>query len=251
MGRGKFTPIGKFLFVAPVLAFLAISNDAFSQRFSLTPAIGVANYRGDLAVGYTPAYKPAASFGCSWNMSPRYRLRANLSGMSVEGDDAKSPTNGIAERNLNFKTSIWELGLLGEYDLLTPRFNNIVPYVFAGVGVYHFNPKPLKPIDGKDVNLHDIGTEGQNFASGKYADRKYNLTQLNLQFGGGVKFIMSETFSICVEANYRRLFTDYLDNVSAPKYIPYSEWQAEIARNPGAAVAYSYSIGNTPDPIKG
>lgn len=178
-------------------------------------------------------------------------MRANLSGMSVEGDDAKSPTNGIAERNLNFKTSIWELGLLGEYDLLTPRFNDIVPYVFAGVGVYHFNPKPLKPIDGKDVNLHDIGTEGQNFASGKYADRKYNLTQLNLQFGGGVKFIMSETFSICVEANYRRLFTDYLDDVSAPKYIPYSEWQAEIARNPGAAVAYSYSIGNTPDPNKG
>lgn len=215
------------------------STECKAQRFSVTSANGVSNYRGDLATEYVPPFKLAVSIGASYDLTPRYRLRLNLSQMSVEGDDTKSPKAGVASRNLNFKSAITEGALVGELDLLDPKYHSIIPYVFGGIGVFHFNPYPLKKKRGGDGSLRDIGTEGQFLPGGKYADRQYKLTQMNLQFGGGVRYEFSETVSLGVEANYRRLFTDYLDDVSTDSYIPKSEFNLSDPKQV-AASDYNY-----------
>ena len=226
---------------ALVLALMVVNTVTFAQKAWVNTSLGVSNYKGDLDAGYTPSFKPAFSLGASYDITYRYRLRLNFTQMSVHGDDTKATAAGVADRKLNFKTNISELSLLGEFDLLDNLYNSVIPYVFAGVGVYHFNPKPETPINGVDVNLHDLGTEGQNLSSGKYADRKYSLTQLNFQFGGGIRFELNESTSLSLEANYRRLFTDYLDDVSAGSYVPASEWAADIPSNPTAATAQQYN----------
>jgi len=146
----------------------------------------------------------------------------------VEGQDKIIKTFGVDElwrkqRNLDFKSNMWELyGALeffplefinrndGEYD---PRFK---PYAFGGLGVFHFNPKGSLTDQAGNVTWHELqplSTEGQGFPQypGK---KKYNLTQLNIPFGGGFKYIVSDNVNIGLELLYRKTFTDYIDDVS-------------------------------------
>jgi hypothetical protein len=56
-----------------------------------------------------------------------------------------------------------------------------------------------------------LSTEGQ----GIYPDKKpYSLWQPTIPFGGGVKFAITENLRIGFEIGLRKLFTDYLDDVS-------------------------------------
>jgi hypothetical protein len=65
----------------------------------------------------------------------------------------------------------------------------------------------------KKVYLQPLGTEGQGLS--RYPDRKiYSLTQFNIPFGGGMKYALSAQFIISFEIGIRKLFTDYLDDVS-------------------------------------
>ncbi len=230
-----------------VLSFSFISmfcpfSKTNAQRLSINLSGGVSYYNGDLSVDYRPYNQGSLSGGATFDVTSRYRIRANFSQLSIHANDWRSPNFGAQQRLLSFKTNISEFALLGEIDLTDPVYHNIIPYVFGGVAVFHFNPKPFKPINGKDVNLHDIGTEGQNLSSGKYASRKYNLTQINLQYGAGVRYNFSENFSVAVEANFRKLFTDYLDDVSSARYVTDEEWDEEIRKNPSAALGKMYGF---------
>ncbi len=210
--------------------FLLISTSVSSQGFSLTAALGTCSYVGDLTNGSSPVYKPAYSLGAAYDFTNRFRLRLNLSGMSVQADDLDSKLAYMRQRNLSFKSAIQEASLLGEFDILDNSFNSIIPYVFVGPSVYHFDPHPLRTIKGiGDVSLHSIGTEGQNIPGLKNGDTKYNLTQLNIQMGFGVRYEISEKVSLGVEVNYRNLFTDYLDDVSG-KYIDRNTWDSAISK---------------------
>jgi hypothetical protein len=153
------------------------------------------------------------------------RLAASLT--YLEGDDAAINTTGINElwrkqRNLDFRTNVWEANLSAEiYPTMffsndpenEPRFR---PYVAVGIGMFHFNPEgSLTDSRGNTTwhKLQPLHTEGQGFA--EYPDRKpYKLTQMNIPFGGGVKYYISERVSAGVEVLYRKTFTDYIDDVS-------------------------------------
>lgn len=155
-----------------------------------------------------------------------FRLAAQYT--FVEGQDKLINTNGTNElyrkfRNLDFKSNIWEaytaveffpLMYLKQYDEeYQPRLR---PYVFAGVGVFHFNPQgSLTDANGNTTwyYLHPLHTEGQGFA--EYPDRKmYSLTQLNIPMGGGLKYLVSDKVNLGIELLYRKTFTDYIDDVS-------------------------------------
>ena len=63
------------------------------------------------------------------------------------------------------------------------------------------------------IFLNPLSTEGQGLAG--YPDRKpYNLTQLAIPFGGGIKLAVTDQLRIGFEGGLRKLFTDYLDDVS-------------------------------------
>jgi hypothetical protein len=94
-------------------------------------------------------------------------------------------------------------------DLTRHRFS---PYIFAGVAVYHFDPYAYDT-SGNKVYLKPLSTEGEGLP--QYPDRKlYGLTQLAIPFGAGIKLRISESVVIAYEISFRKLFTDYLDDVS-------------------------------------
>ena len=206
---------------------VGITKQSFAQRVRASLALGTSAYLGDLIQG-APALKevsPAVSIGASYDILDQLRARVNISILGAKGDDKLNSRYDYRQRNLSFTTSIWEVALLGEYDFLNSGDQAIIPYAFFGPGVYHFNPKSIDN-NGNSVLLHDLGTEGQLLSNSKYADRKYSLTQLNLQFGGGVRYEVSDLFTLGFEVSFRKLFTDYLDDVSAGAYVDPAEFGA-------------------------
>jgi hypothetical protein len=154
------------------------------------------------------------------------RLAANLG--YLEGNDAEAPAKGgeemdRLERNLHFKTKISEVYaaveiyptyFLEQYEGLKGKLR---PYLLAGVGMFHFNPE-VQDVDGKWVNTQPLSLEGQGFAA--YPDSKpYKLTQKNVLAGLGFKYYFSENFYTGFEILHRKLFTDYVDDVSNDHYI--------------------------------
>jgi hypothetical protein len=85
------------------------------------------------------------------------------------------------------------------------------PYVVAGLGWFKFNPQLYD--NGRYIDLRPLRTEGQGMA--EYKDRPiYHLSQANVPFGFGIKYELSQMFTIRGEVVHRFLFTDYLDDVS-------------------------------------
>ena len=193
-----------------LLLFFNIFSAAFSQNFHLNLAIGAANYYGDLqSKRYTfKQAKAALGIGLSYEINDNLSLRTAFTFAKVSGDDKLNPQTQI--RNLNFTSSIAEVQIAAEYYLLNPYENSLTPYLFAGVAVYHFNPYTYDT-SGTKFFLQPLSTEGQGF----YLDRKpYKLTQLAIPFGSGIKLALSENINVGIEVGLRKLFTDYLDDVS-------------------------------------
>ncbi|HEY3249672.1 MAG TPA: hypothetical protein VGK25_01010, partial [Ignavibacteria bacterium] len=96
-----------------------------------------------------------------------------------------------------------------QYDGLMGKLR---PYGVIGVGAYHFNPK-TKDESGNWIELQPLHTEGQGFA--EYPDRQvYKLTQMEIPIGFGFKYYVKENMFIGLEIMHRKLFTDYVDDVS-------------------------------------
>jgi Domain of unknown function (DUF6089) len=136
--------------------------------------------------------------------------------------DVKESTLGRYDRNLSFRSTIFELMLAAEIHPRyfkkykakekLPRFS---PYALAGIGYFVFNPQTR--YKGQYVDLKPLRTEGQGFA--EYPDRKpYKLKQFNFPVGAGIRYKMSSSVNVGAECVYRILNTDYLDDVST-KYI--------------------------------
>lgn len=145
----------------------------------------------------------------------------------LESRDNLIKTDGEDEmyrksRDLDFRTNMWEVYtaveifptmLFRKYDDYDPRLK---PYGFIGVGAFHFNPQgSLTDANGKTTwyDLKPLRTEGQGMA--EYPDKKpYNLTQLNIPMGLGLKYDIGETVTTGIELLYRKTFTDYIDDLS-------------------------------------
>ena len=200
-----------------------MSCSLYAQDVRLTLGAGASAYYGDLITNnfsILQQVSPDFSIGATYDINQQFRARMNVSLLGVKGDDKYSNDYWHKARNLNFKSSVWEVALMAEYDFVDRESYNIVPYVFGGIGIYHFNPYTYDSIAGK-VFLHDVGTEGQYLGLPGYP-KPYNRTQLNIPFGIGLRYEVSEDISIGFEFNYRHLFTDYLDDVST-KYVDWSK----------------------------
>lgn len=117
----------------------------------------------------------------------------------VEGQDRIIKTDGRDElyrkqRNLDFKSDMFEAYAAIEiFPLMLMNKNNeeydprVRPYVFAGAGIFTFNPKgSITDQNGNQTwyDLQPLRTEGQGFK--EYPSRKpYALKQLNIPMGGG------------------------------------------------------------------
>ncbi len=126
-------------------------------------------------------------------------------------------TSGRYERNLSFRSKIFDLQLAVEaHPLFIMNFDPdnpppLSPYVVAGLGYYSFNPQAN--LNGQWHDLQPLRTEGQGFR--EFRERKpYKLSQLNIAAGLGVKYEINTLINARLELVHRFLSTDYLDDVS-------------------------------------
>lgn len=201
-----------------------------SQHFELGAMGGISTYTGDLSPKNNPIGKinPMGGIFARYNFNDFVTMRFGGNFGIISADDAVSDR----VRNLSFKSNIIEGHLVGEFNILGYQpyalSRPFSPYVFAGVAFFNFNPKA--ELDGVWYELQPLGTEGQGLAA--YPDRQpYNLTQLSIPLGLGVKYALSDTWNIGVEVGARKTFTDYLDDVSTT----YVEESLLVEKSPIAA----------------
>jgi hypothetical protein len=199
----------KLLFI-----LLLTGNSCFAQDWVAEVMTGITGYNGDLTqprVAFT-TMRPAIGINLKYNTGNFINYRIGLIYGSVAGNDKYNTDSLLVARNLNFKTNIVEASVGVEIPLQDPVSFYSYPYVFATVGVFHFNPYTY---DNNHVKtyLQPLSTEGEGLA--KYPGRKkYSLTQVCFPVGVGWKVVLSDRVEVCYEFGYRFLFTDYLDDVS-------------------------------------
>lgn len=233
--------MSKTVFMKKSLFFslLFLAQASFAQ-FYLGVFLGGANYIGDLNDKPYKRTKPAVGLSLNYEISDRVMLRTGFNLAKVEGGDPYSGTSFLKQnRNLSFQSGISEFNLIGEltaFNLYNIRWS---PYFFAGLALYHFNPYVID--SGAKVYLQPLSTEGEGLPA--YPDRKpYKLTQFAIPFGGGIKYNISDNVRLGLEVGFRRLFTDYLDDVSGY----YADAASLLAAKGPRAVRLSYRGDEVP-----
>jgi len=181
-----------------------------AQNLHLTLFGGFSNYQGDLQEkGYTiDQAHPAYGLGALYDITNHFTIRFNATFGTLSGDDKYKSDN--SPRNLSFSSPIMDIHLGIEYRLLNLGSHRFSPYLFAGISYFRINPS-TKDSAGTKVYLQPLSTEGQGFYQGR---KKYRLNQFAIPFGGGVKFVVSNTLQVAFEIGMRKTTTDYLDDVS-------------------------------------
>jgi len=170
-----------------------------------------------------PMTKLSKNLYVSYYPSEVIGFRFALNHGVLEGSDAEAPNKGGAEvdrlqRNLSFRTSVLEAYIAAEIypTVFFERYEGLEkklrPYGIIGFGMMKYNPKALD-VDGQWVELKPLRLEGQGMA--EYPSRKeYKLIQKEIPMGVGVKYYFRENMYIGMEVLHRKLFTDYIDDVS-------------------------------------
>ena len=132
----------------------------------------------------------------------------NYGNISAYDSDTKNTLQQV--RNLNFESFVFDATAQFEFNFMPyihgSRDDNFTPYLFLGGGVFAFNPRTK--YNDRWVDLNTLGTEGQ------YLGSENSLIQPQIAYGGGIKWDLSRDWSMNVELSARKLFTDYLDDVS-------------------------------------
>lgn len=203
----------KYLWSLAVFLVMACLSNAQGGHIGVFG--GPAAYSGDLSTGIFPRKITNGVLGLSYNqeLSDRFMLRLGYFYSVVGGADRYNRKPTLSLRNLSFETKINEFSVIGEYYLkILSLQQRYAPYIFAGFGIFTFDPYAYD-LNGNKVYLQPLSTEGQGLTG--YPDRKpYKLTQPAIPFGAGIKFVISKKIRVGIETGIRKLFTEYLDDVS-------------------------------------
>jgi hypothetical protein len=209
-----------------------------AYRYEWSAGIGASNFLGDLGganqIG-TNGFKdlelsltrPSLTVGLKYKLTESIALHTHATYGQVRGDDKLTDEFFRNNRNLNFKSNIYEFNINFEYSFISSRQGGVYRlrgvkrsssfeaqgYVFAGLGVFNFNPKGQ--YNDKWYNLQPLGTEGQGISE---ARKKYNRTQVCIPIGIGGRYFFNRRMGIGVEFGIRKTFTDYIDDVSKTYY---------------------------------
>ncbi len=152
----------KNLFIT--FCFLPLITTA--QNFHFSGRLGLANYQGDLkekAISLSQT-KLLGSLGVQYDLGEHITARSYITLTSLHADDKKG-NQYLQLRNLNFSSKITDWELTGQYSFLSLNDHWWTPYVFAGIGIYHFNPY-TKDTAGTKYFLQPLNTEGEGFITG-------------------------------------------------------------------------------------
>lgn len=228
------------LFCLP-LASIGQQQNGYS-RSELGVMVGTSYYIGDLNnFRHFRDAKLAGGLFYRYNVNSRVAIRGTFNYLRVSSDDADAKREILQQRNLSFKSTIWELGSGVEFNYFPfqighDRFKG-TGYLFAGLAAFRMNPKT--EYNGDEIALQELGTEGQG--SSLTQKSKYSLIQMAIPFGFGGRVSLGNVGSLGIEFGVRKTFTDYLDDVGSGSYV---DQDALAAENGPLAAELSNRSGN-------
>lgn len=234
-----------YLYTLPIQAKPAGSRTASGQHpLTLICTRGLSHYIGDLSGAQslslvnTAQLKQRTYFtgiGVSFSLRKGVNLQFSYTSgrLAASDQDAYSSQQFSAQqkRNLDFQSTIRESAaslLLYPFREFPCRMHvdkkKWQPYFQAGIGRYRFNPQgsvyDIVSADHVWVDLQPLHTEGQGMQ--EYPNRKpYSLKQWNFIYGAGIQYQVLPRVSLAMEWTGRKLFTDYLDDVSTTYINPH------------------------------
>ncbi len=230
-----------------LLFFCSISVRTVAQGVEIGLMGGVSMYSGDLSPAefgiFTQDFNPAG--GLFLRYSPGHRLAFRLAGVftQVSATDDKEVFLDAQGSGRSFRSSISEVGLTASLNLFylgDPQDRYLAPYLLGGVSLVNFNPEGN--LDGIWYELQPLRTEGQGIPGGNYAPTPYNLQEIVLHLGGGLRWQAGDRISLGFEIGGRRMASDYLDDISntTVNYL-------DVLENTGPTAAY-FSNPSIQDP---
>ncbi len=171
----------------------------------LSVGVGSSTYFGDLCeTGDCISARPYFNLGFDYRFSGRFRARMEGAYLRMASTDAGGRN---AVRNLSFRSGNIEVAATGIFDFFSYNkfFNQrplFSPYAFAGIGFTYFTPRTK--YEGSWYTLPRYDTEGVN----------YSQFTPTIPFGLGVQIALANEWDLSLEVGYRKIFTDYLDDVS-------------------------------------
>ena len=219
-----------------VLIILIASSFLHAQidlsKYEVGLSGGVFVYQGDLTpqrLGSYKTLKPQFALHVYRILSPAFSVRLNVNRGKLYGNDAKyNNPEWRQQRNFNFTTPVTELSLQGVWNILQARSPRFSPYLFAGAGISFLKIKR----DWSNMDPAVFG-ESSDVQAGLAVDVAKTLPRIIpvVPVGAGVRYALSDRFSLTGETSYRLSFTDYMDGFSK-------------SANPGKNDHYlSHSIG--------
>lgn len=173
--------------------------------------VGLSHYFGDLNTQFDLGL-PGLAGGLTYryNFNERVALRLNGNIGKLRGDDARAENVFQRQRNLSFRSLVFDGNLDLEFNFFPyihgSNESYFTPYMFGGLSGIKFNPQAN--YEGVWYALQPLGTEGQ------LPGDEYSTFQAGLNIGFGFKFDLNYRWSINIEASVRKLFTDYIDDIS-------------------------------------
>lgn len=208
-------------FLIFIVCFLSFVGLSAQKGWEAGAWLGTAVYFGDLN-NRLDVTNPGLAGGIigRYNFNTRISAKSSLSYGNVSASDADSPNNFEQNRNLSFKSSIFDLSTSMEFNFFQYEHGTedyyYTPYMMLGFSIFRFNPKA--DLNGQTYDLRDYETELVS----------YGAVSGGLLIGGGWKWDINKDWSINIEMSYRRLFTDYLDDVSTV-YPDATNLQSQVA----------------------
>lgn len=191
-----------------------------AQSYDFGLFFGTSIYQGDIAptayVDYFKTFNPAFGFSVRTLPERRFSMRFGFNYGTVSGSDTLRVST--RDRRITFRTRIYEI-----YGVVEWNFGywkpgegvfSVTPYFMGGVNIFRFNPQA--PFEGQWINLQPLGTEGQGLPG---FEKKYSLTEIGIPIGGGLRLQLSKHITMSFELSARKLFTDYLDDVSSTRFL--------------------------------
>lgn len=200
--------------ILSLFSFTALVAQEQDRSATLSLFTGAINYQGDLNPS-SFKFSHSNFAGGIIIRKPLSRLFTIRGGLSMGTITAADRWNRdyLKVRNLSFTTTIKEAYAGLELTVLDFASKRFTPYLYGGIAVFNFNPWTTDN-SGVKTYLKPLSTEGQGLP--QYPTQKpYNLTQVALPFGGGLRFAVSDGFAVGFEFSQRKTFTDYLDDVSS------------------------------------
>jgi len=223
-----------------------------AQTWEVGGSIGASGYMGDLSPN-KPLHFSGLEAGVfvKANFDPYWGLGLHFTHGQITQNDAKSDNELFRQRNLNFDTQLDEVALQVDFNFLdyfsgggTKRFT---PYIFTGLGGVIFKPtatyvRRSSANDGTSqavtYPVYQYQTEGQEY--------RYKTYAVTIPYGAGVRYNLTQNWSLMSELGYRTAFTDYLDDVS--KTYPSQADLNKYTPSPATSIGLSHGFTSPKTP---